>query len=321
VKKLLRAFLLSLLVFVMYSPRVHAIALPDTGPFILSVNAYTNYLELGDTLIGIFYNDPYTVLPTETITESMIARFVDNTTELARAAPYAYVSKGYGLGMVWMYLDAASSPSWGGNYTIEFTGNPTLSWPGGLPPNVSTTAITWRTTAIMDATKILIRAHVLSWAATLGNSWSLALVSNPATGTVLSAYGEAYFVNVIPQVRTTVPTLFSQSVQVATHTDTSSNQTQAKGMKARWPLDWTGVSAWLGLPSEEVLRTGFILFIVGMVTVPLVRINPTWGIFTAFLCMPLIAITGGISVIWAVLLAFGVIFAIGFVLFILRGAG
>lgn len=135
---------------------------------------------------------------------------------------------------------------------------------GGIEtPKASTTSPNWRNTASSAATQALLYAHIIGYAEELGDYWNLALTTSTPSGVVLSSYGEAYFTNMIPQLQSMCPNLFSAGVETVFVEDRDQDMSAANATMAWWPFDWSGASGWLGLPSsnDEVFRTliGFAL--------------------------------------------------------------
>lgn len=244
---------------------VLAIDGPDSGPFIIRIDMYRHCLEEDDLLAFARYNVPYASPPDETIAQAYIGRLLVGSTEYARVSPYSYYNSGYGYGAFSMYLDAASAPTWGSSCNVSLEGSPTLDWSPSTP-SVVTSSMNWRATTGTTATRALMYAHIIAYAEELSDYWSVALTTSTAEGTVLSTYGEAYFTNVVPELRTICPNLFTSSSETVTLVDTEWENPEATETTSSWPLDWGGISTWLGLPSsDEVLRTiiGFgIIFIL-----------------------------------------------------------
>jgi len=247
-------------------PFLLGIAAPDSGPFLTRVDIYRHCLETDDMLVVVRYNIPYDVgppdtIPTETVTQAFIGRFMNGSTELARVSPYSYYRRGYSYGAFSMYLDAASAPDWEGDYTVKLEGSPTLEWDPSTP-SVSTGSMYWRATTSTSTTQALLYAHLIAYANELSDYWSIALTSTTSGGEVLSSYGEVYFVSVVAELGTMCSRLFAAGVTTPQYTDVDWQRSQSEATKAAWPFDWGGMSEYFGLPSnDEVFRTlvGFVI--------------------------------------------------------------
>ncbi len=123
-------------------------------------------------------------------------------------------------------------------------------------PLVATSSLNWRSTTSASATQSLMYSNLIAYADELSDYWSVALTTSTAAGTKLSSYGETYFTNTITGLRTMCPALFSAAVTVPQYEDIEWQMGGAEATKAAWPLDWSGVSEWIGMPGDdEVFRT------------------------------------------------------------------
>jgi len=300
---------------------VLAISVPDEGPYILRVDVYRHLLEVDDMLVLGRYNWPYASPPSETITQAVFVRLLDGATELAYCSPYAYYSNGWGYGSFSMYLSAAeASGYWEDTLTVEVRGSPTLNWTGGSNYVVSTTTLLWRSAATTSATQVLMYSHLISWADTLGDYWSVSLVSTYAGGDKLSSYGAEYFTNVVTGLRTMVPNLFSGAVETPTYTDITYNTSASDEAMDVWPFDMGGISEWFGLPSsDDVLRTIIAFVVIFIVAMVMARqgIPTQFVLFACFGLLFVLAVPGLISRLIVGGMCFVVILLTGLV-FLLR---
>lgn len=317
--------LLATFVVVLLCPGVvAAISVPDSGPYLLQIDAYRHLLEDDDLLIVGRYNWPYASPPTETITQTVFVQLLDGDTGLAYCSPYAYYNRGWGYGSFSMYLDASeASGYWEGNLTVEMRGSPTLTWTGGTNYVVTTNTINWWDAASHTVTQTLMYAQLAAWANTLGDYWSVALVSFYADGAKFSSYGEEYFTNVIPGLRAMVPNLFAGAMETPSYTDVTYNTSAAAAMQDNWPFDMGGISEWLGMPSnDEVFRTLIafgVIFIVGMVMVKQ-GVSTAPALLACFTLLFVLAVPGFISMILVGGILFAIILMTGVVFLLRRSA-
>ncbi len=263
-KKLLTSSVLALLLTLVSTQSVFAISVPDSGPFVLRVDVYRHTLELNDMLVVVRYNIPYATAPTETVAHTFIGRLMRGATELARVLPYAFFHRGYGHGMFSLYLDPASAPAWGGAYTVELRGNPVLGWTSRgwavSPPFAATTSIHWRSTATIAATQTLMYAHLIAYADELSGRWGILLTALTPAGKTLSSTGATYFESAIPRLRVMCPALFPVGVAVPVYEDVAWTRSLAAATLAAWPFDAGGISAWLGMPRDDMVFRTLIAF-------------------------------------------------------------
>lgn len=203
----------SLLVVILPATTASAIAAPD---YFAARGAYAfpSVKAPGDMGFLISYTLSYTILPSESATEAFMISLIDvgGTDIIASVAPYALVTSGYGRGLVWIYLDADKVAAYGltpaSAVTIRIDGNPLLVWDAGSPPAPTSIPITyWYTTSTIHMLGNVIR----STADNLDVEWGLgySLGTTTSDGWKLSTFGETYYMNVIPGLRTFVPNVFS----------------------------------------------------------------------------------------------------------------
>jgi hypothetical protein len=255
VNRYLRVLLMALVVatvaFAAVPANVHAIADPDTAPSVNAVYVYEDCLETGDTGVLIDYYLDYAVLPTETAYESYMAVFVDTdgVTQLKSVAPYVYTTSGYRRSLMCIYFTAAETTAYSLDavdvalYRIWLCGNPTVpsGWPG-VPPKTVATIDTWQTTGV---TSTVLALKVLEYADILELAWALNLISETAIGYRLTTLGEAYFANVIPNLRDIAPSVFAEGslsptqVDLDYSTDFEATMTNGTGTVAGSPITLT----------------------------------------------------------------------------------
>ncbi len=197
-----------LLVAIFVSP-ILAIGNPDE----ISVNAvyvYRNCRETGDQLYIVDYSLNYTVAPNETITEAYLCRLMEGAEELRATAPFAYYNNGYDDGVVAIYFDAAEAPAWQGSYNMTLIGNPLLDWPGDPPFDTVGEFDVWQDNP-MSVTKVIVAGRIIELAYALEASWGQDMVTTADTGKdVLTKYGAAYFINVIPYLFEIAPDIYAE---------------------------------------------------------------------------------------------------------------
>lgn len=209
-----------LVAFMATNMPVLAIADPDSPPQVTAVYVYEDLLEDGDVGVLIDYFIEYAAIPTEPVTESYLASFIDidGTTQLGTVAPYTfqyagYADDGYNRGMVWIYFTAADASAAGivkaneALYTVWLMGNPTIEsgWPGDPPKTIAGIDL-WYPAGDHS---VLLALDVLRLAGYLELAWSLDMIETTALGSRLTTIGEAYFPNVINNLRTMAPNCFS----------------------------------------------------------------------------------------------------------------
>ena len=213
-RRLISAVIISLFMVMAFATPALAIADPDTPPQVNAVYMYEDLLEEGDVGVLIDYYLDYGVNPDETATEAFLVTFVDidGATQLQTVAPYTFQDDGYGRGLIWIPFTAAEVTAYGIDranialYEVWLAGNPTLSWAGDPPKTIA--GIDYWQPADSDPA-VLLALRVLYYADLLELIWALDLIEETSLGNRLTAGGESYFVNVIPNLRTIAPSAFS----------------------------------------------------------------------------------------------------------------
>lgn len=263
-----KALLLSLIIFALQATPALAIAEPDTPPAINAVYCYT----FDDGKVGCLmdYTLEYAATPTETATASFFGAFIDtdNTTQLKAAAPYAYDTKGYGRGVIWIpftsteVTDLSIDSGSVADYRLWMVGNPALTWtPGPSPPKTIGNIDIWTTAGNVN---LMLALRILSEAQILEDAWSVDMVESTSEGNKLTTNGEAYFINVIANVRNLAPTAFADSTRdpegVSIDLDTTFSATAASGTATVAGSPVTLVS---GSNTITVSDTGTITITIG----------------------------------------------------------
>jgi hypothetical protein len=261
--------LTSLLVSV---PVLATVTIPDSGPYIVSYQAFENTYVLGDVLIQLEYNIPYAVLPSNTATVNFLIRYKNPSgTILQTVAPFAYQSLGYNYGAVYFYWPAAGGadqPTWGEAGTVELLGNPTVSWSAATPyvsaPMMSTN---WSASTTVVQGRGQVCSAVLSLAVDLENRWNVSLTSQAAIGTVLNTtYGQQYFSNIMPYFTTICSSILTTSgaQTVNPPSTTTQNLTYQQSLLQQWINSILGPSITAAATSQGI-STDLWLFGVFMI--------------------------------------------------------
>ena len=325
--RLLAALVLAFILLLFLVTPALAIPNPDSGPTIESVSIYRHTLETDDTLIVVQYYLDYTTNPSETINQAFFGRFMSaDGSELANVAPYAYYDKGYDHGIFSMYLDASYVSYWNTGCTVRFEGNPMLDW-AGTPPSTTTSTLNWHATSTSQATRLLLGSDIIQIANSLSNYWSVALTTETAIGTLLSSYGEQYFTNAIPNLRTMCPNIFSGGVVAPVYEEKEFTKSYRDTLLGRWDGTMTGnalqgLSDWTTIPLTVV--KGFLWFIpvciIAYYTAMAVKdLRP--ALFLVLLTLPLGNLLGMLSLTLTMVVALFCILALGFALFYRPASG
>lgn len=184
------------------------------------ITVFENTREENDQCWMIKYFVDFDTLPDETVADLFLFRLLDtDDSEIASTTAYPYYSRGYELGIVSFYFEAADAPTWESGLTVQFTGNPLVDWTGG-PPVVETSSITWHTGESADMQQ-LAAAHIITLASDLEAAWDVEMITSTSGVTILSDTGLAYFLNVISYLRGIAPLAIGEYIFPADYPETS----------------------------------------------------------------------------------------------------
>lgn len=279
---------------------VLAIGSPDELQ-INSVYVYRHCLETNDQLYLVEYFvdydpdlDPETDdNPAENITEAYIGRLMDGIDELGAVAPYAFYDGGYDTGVFAIYFSASEAPVWDGDYVIKLMGNPTLVWDAGIPVTSVDAFDLWSSSTSIIETQSELTARILFIADQIELAWGINMVDSTGTGSYLSSYGEAYFTNVIPNIRAMAPRAFAGSTTQPEweYKEPATDYADERADSVvGTPLDVTEVANWWG---TSRMWTSSLLFAIGSIILLYCMLSPTGSYRPLmFLSTPLV-IAGG----------------------------
>jgi len=303
-----------LLSLVSTSAPVYAIDNPDSGPFILQVDAYQNLNTDGDTLFVVRINIPYATAPDEPSSEAFIGRLLLAGETMAETTPYAFHNSGYGYNTFAFY--ETSGITWEAAYTVNLSGSPTLDWSGDVP-SVSVTTVGWHTSSSPALSQNLLASNILDWASSLTGHWSVALLTATAGGSVLSSgYGVQYFTNVIPYLKLLCPSVLPTSQTPVTYEDQDLQGAGSAAVTEQWPFDFSGMSDWMGLPDVNWLHVLITMVLVVFVCVML-KLDAKMSLIASFSIVILVTIPGFLdpivaaAIIFVAVLGAGLVFILG----------
>jgi hypothetical protein len=175
-------------------------------------------LEDDDLFVAVHYNILYdpTAEPTDTAQELFLVRLMDGADQLGVVQPYPYYNDGYDQGIVGLYFDAASAPTWGDPYTVQLMGTP-AAW--ATPPSTSTVLGPSAYSGLSGTTEN--QEALYDWfipaIESLESNWSVTLLETSEEGAILDETGQTYMTGAIPGLQSLCPQLFwIQSVAMDT---------------------------------------------------------------------------------------------------------
>ena len=204
----------------------------------------------------------------------------------------------------------------------------TQSWTNVTdPPCTTTSTLNWHATSTSQATRLLLGSNIIQIANSLSDYWNVALTTETAVGTLLSSYGEQYFTNAIPNLRTMCPNIFSGGIVAPEYEEKEFTKSYRDTLLGRWDGTMTGnalqgLSDWTTIPLTVV--KGFLWFIpvciIAYYTAMAVKdLRP--ALFLVLLTLPLGNLLGMLSLTLTMVVALFCILALGFALFYRPASG
>lgn len=220
---MIKRVIASLFVFVLtFSPIpvFASVASPDTF-VISSVEAYRDCIEETDQLYIITGTVEYGTNPTGyDVSDLVLIRLMDGTTELGSTSPYPFYDSGFDYFVVGLYFSAAdvseNGMGWGEStgYSVRMEGNPFIDWTTGSPETTMSTFQLWYDGSSVSDTQSRVTTRLRVLARTAENNYdptSFLFLESIGGELKLTAYGEDYFTNSIPNLRYIAPDLFTAS--------------------------------------------------------------------------------------------------------------
>jgi hypothetical protein len=260
---------LSMPVFFLTSPAAADTPDPDETPTLYDFRIYHHVIEEDDFLAVVPYRIPYATAPDIGIDKTFIFRMTDtdNVTELGTILAYPYYNSGYSEGVISFYFQASSNVTWEELFPVSIIENPALFdtpeiW------SFSPLLTDYSSFDTQETNRQLLKDRVIELAQYLTTIWSVELVDQTDAGTVLSAYGEAYFRNAIPGIQTMCPELFYVQISNVDLTERSWDFSFAEILSNTFQGTWvwntmTGFAGLWGLETRTAM--GFVTLGIGVI--------------------------------------------------------
>lgn len=321
------ALLFAILSIFVFAIPVAAAALPDTTPTFLYTYVNRSLLETNDILFYACYDLPYATLPSKVACSTFIFELIDTdgVTVLASTEdtgkPYTYHDRGFNIGLVSFYFAAADNPGWGGLYTLRIKGDPAEF----VTPPTYDTVLTAEAYSTLDSSNTTgnqdeLAARIRTISGPLSVEFGVDLFSFQDQVTVLTAAGETYFVNSIPELQYMAPSLFyfqSANMDASERTwGTSLSDTYKLRLVGTWIQDsFDNLADWVNVPTVLIIGVVMVVVCVVLIRISMRRFGtavPGYvGSLLVLMCFGILAL--GFTVV--AIVAFALIFAAGWFAF------
>lgn len=249
---------------------VFAIAEP-TSVSLDNIVVFQDLLYTDDFLAVVPYNIPFTLAPDENIAQTFIFRMIDtdNVTELGAVLASPAYDDGYGSGIVSFYF--ASGVAWNQPYIFRVQQNPTY-YPAGQTWDFIIGESNYSSSSDQAAA---LKTKVVDSATFLTTTFGVALLGKSEAGvTVLSTYGELYYLNAIPALQSMCPSLFEVQLTNPDYTKRSWDTAFAEALKTKYSgtIFYEFMTGYAGLFNMETSAAMMVLSIIAFVAMVLVSV-------------------------------------------------
>lgn len=301
-----------------------ALAIANPNSIIINqVRAYRDVEVDGDLLVIVRYDISYTTLPTETVQEAYIARFLDGATQLATTAPYAFVipNSGYDLGLFGFYFSTEPIPATG--FEVSLQGNPSL-FPSSTGNKAVNSGIEFRSGTLL-VVDMRLQAQVLEgvWKST---DPTIDIVEGTTEGLRLTTDGEEYFTNSIPNIRDAAGAIFQSNIrqpviQEDTFTNSYANQIRDYWEGTSFDNAFVGLADYLDTP-KIFLTTAILILVASGIAFYVITAtqNSGMGVMSGVVVICIGALVGWTSFQFVALLGLLGALAIGYVIWYQKAA-
>lgn len=309
-KKNLLKIIIALLIALVLLPAGSAMAADEqpTSVSLSEIEIFNGLIVDGDFLAIVPYDIQFSTAPSVGIDDTYTFRLLDptGTTELGSMLASPLYNDGYGSGMVSFYI--ASGMTANTSYIFRVQQNPSYySSPDYWDFPISSTNYSEE-----DDQSAALRAKVLDIATSLTPEFGVSLLTTTEAGeTVLSAYGEIYFLEAIPGLQTMCYTLFSVQLENPDFTKRTWSYLFANTLQTKYAGTFiedfmTGYAGLFSMETSPAMNAMSVGLFVIMVLISIWKFKAS--ILSALLdgyCLLLnLMLMGFFSMIWAGFIAF-----------------
>jgi len=306
-KRLIPAAVFAILLTLVLVAPVQAMAAPDSVT-LSEIRIFQDILVTEDFLAIVPYNIPFAVQPDEDIDKTFVFSIItpDGLSENGTALAYPRYNGGYGKGIVSFYLE--SGMVWEAAYIFRVQENP-VYYP--TPQKWDFTIGESEYSSDTDQREAL-RAKIIDTASELSTEWIVDLLTSSDSGqTVLSTYGELYYLNAIPGLQTMCPKLFSVQIETPDYTKRSWAYTIADALRTKYAGTFiadlmTGYAGLFNMNENTAMELTSLIIFALFITLAVWKFRATMlsAFVDGYAVLLLLMLHGFISMILVGLMAF-----------------
>lgn len=320
-KRILLSIALCLVFSVVSAPAALAMGEPDSVS-LHDIEVFHDLIVAGDFLAVVPYNIPFTTLPADDIDKTFIFSMISNnsTAVIGTVSAYPRYNKGYGGGLISFYFSANISLNQ--PYKFRVMENPTY-YPLPKYWDFIIGEANYATEANQDEA---LRAKIIDMAEPLSIEWAVDLLTTTdAGGTVLSTYGELYFLNAVPGLAAMCPNLFAVQIEAPSYEKRSWSYTIAETLRTKYNGTiiadlMTGFAGLFSTDTPAAMNILSILLFAALIVVAVWKFKATTisAFLDGYALLLVLMLDGFFSMILAGLVAFLAIMLGGIILFLNR---
>lgn len=316
---ILRSALTGLLLTALFVSPAAAMDEPDSVS-LSSIEMFQDLLVTDDFLAFVPYAIPFTTQPDDNIDDTFIFRLMstDGLTELAATVATPSYDGGYGNGAVSFYVE--SGMTWESAYIFRVQENPVF-YPSPQYWDFVVDASNYSSDSDQESA---LKAKIETSAAFLGPEFGVELLTTTEAGaTVLSTYGELYYLQAVPGLQSMCPSLFSVQLESPDYTKRTWSYTVADALQTKYSGTFiddfmTGYAGLFSMQTSSAMNFLSIVLFVMLILVSTWKFKATMlaGFVDGYALLLLLMLNGIFSMIWAGFMAFVSIVIGGVILFL-----
>ena len=288
-----------------------------------NITIFKDIIDENDFLAIVPYDIPFASQPDDDINNTFIFSMLspDKSMQLGSVLAYPRYDGGYWKGIVSFYFQIGTT--WESNYVFRVQENPSH-----YPSPQTWDFVVGTSDYSSDSNQVLaLRAKLLDSALELSTEWSVDLLSTGDAGqTVLSTYGELYYLNAVPGLQMMCPTLFSVQIETPDYTKRSWSYTLAESLRIKYAGTWiadfmTGFAGLFNMNTNTAMDflSIFIFVLAIIISIWKFRATTMAAFIDGYDVLLLLMLNGFFSMIYAGLMAFLSVVLGSIILFINRG--
>lgn len=319
VKRLIRLVILTVVMVSLFASPALAMDEPDSVS-LFDIEIFQDLLTTDDFLAVVPYSIPFTTQPDNNIDKTFIFRLMstDGSTELATVTAAPSYDGGYGYGVVSFYV--ASGMTWESAYIFRVQENPAYY----QSPDYWDFVVEASNYSTDSDQSAALKAKVVELATLLSPEFGDELLSTTEAGaTVLSTYGELYFIQAIPALQSMCPSAFAVQLETPDYTKRTWSYTVANALTTKYSGTFiedfmTGYAGLFSMQTSSAMNFLSIVLFVILVLVATWKFKASMlsGFIDGYAFLLLLMLNGFFSMIWAGFMAFASVVVGGIILFL-----